>query len=63
MDDQQSSNPDATYTEAEFAAQAENLGIHSYDVAGIFRQAGKDSLTEAEFRSELASWRGEGESK
>lgn len=59
-DEQSNSNDDeSVYTQQEIAAEAASFGCASYDVAGIFREAGRSSMTEAEFRVALARWRGE----
>lgn len=47
-------------TQADITAEAAALGTTSYEIAGIFREVGKDTLTESEFRAALSAWRGEG---
>lgn len=49
----------STYTREEIAAEAAAFGTNSAAVHGIFREAGKERLTEAEFRDGLARWHGE----
>jgi hypothetical protein len=46
-----------TYTQEELTAQAQELGVYPWDIAGIFKSAGVQSMTEAEFQQALEAWR------
>lgn len=50
--------PDATYAQSDFLAQAERMGTSAPEIAGVFRQADKTAMTESEFTAALAQWRG-----
>lgn len=54
---QPASGGDAEYTATDFEAAATTFKCQPWDVAGIFRTAHKDSMTEADFLRALAEWR------
>jgi len=46
-----------TYTMEELQAEAVNLGVYPWDVAGVFKLKGVESMTEDEFKAALEEWR------
>ncbi len=59
MPKSQPTEQEAEYTLADIQASASNFDTTTWAVAGVFRAAGKDRMTEAEFRAGLEKWRGE----